>query len=65
MAQAYLDSAGNVNPALADDLNNFVTALRQRAVIQGNPGALPAAAAAGAVVAADPVTGLPNVVTAG
>ncbi len=62
MAQPYLDSAGNVNTAIASDLQNLTFALRQQVAIPGDP-PLAALAVTAAVVAADAITGLPNVVT--
>jgi hypothetical protein len=57
VAQPYLDSAGNVNPAIANDVQNLVFAMRQQVAISGNPP--PAAVAvAAAQVAADNITGL-------
>ena len=59
MAQPYLDSAGNVSSAVANDLQNLALAMRQQAVLGTPPAAL---AVTGAVVAADAITGLPNVI---
>jgi hypothetical protein len=57
MAQPYLDSAGNVNTAVASDIQNFVLAMRQQAALPANP--VPASvAAASAQVVADNITGL-------
>jgi len=57
MSQPYLDSAGNVNTAVASDLQNMTFAFRQQAAIPGGvvPATVPAAAA---VVVADAITGL-------
>ncbi len=62
MAQPYLDSAGNVNTAVANDLQNFTFALRQQVAIPGGV-ALPALAITAAVVAADAITGLVQTAT--
>lgn len=57
MSQPYLDSAGNVNSAVANDVQNLTFALRQQAVIPG--GVVPASVAvASAAVVADAITGL-------
>ena len=58
MSQPYLDSAGNVNTAVANDLQNFAFAMRQQAI----PGT-PVPAAVVAAVIADAITGLTNSVT--
>ena len=57
MSQPYLDSAGNVNTAVASDIQNLTFALRQQAAIPGGvvPASVPAASAA---VVADAITGL-------
>jgi hypothetical protein len=60
MAQPYLDSAGNVNTAVANDLQNLTFAMRQQVVV---PAPLAALAATGSVVAADAITGLAQTVT--
>jgi hypothetical protein len=62
VAQPYLDSAGNVNTAVANDIQNFVLAQRATAAVPATA-AQPMVAAAAAQVATDQVTGLPNVVT--
>ena len=59
MAQPYLDSAGNVNTAVANDIQNAVFAARQAAAVP-LPSTQANQAAVGAVVAADSVTGLTN-----
>ena len=57
MAQPYLDSAGNVNTAVANDIQNATFAARQAAAVP-----LPSTQAnqqtAGTVVVSDAVTGL-------
>ena len=60
MSQPYLDSAGNVNTAVASDVQNFAFAVRQQAVLPFVPATV---AAAGAAVVADAITGLTNSVT--
>ena len=62
MAQPYLDSAGNVNTAVASDLQNFTFAMRQQAAIPGGA-VLTSVPAASAAVVADNIAGLANVVT--
>jgi hypothetical protein len=62
MAQPYLDSAGNVNSAVASDIQNLVFAMRQQVANSGNPNPASVAAASAAVVA-DAITGMTNVVT--
>jgi hypothetical protein len=62
MAQPYLDSAGNVNTAVANDIQNMVFAMRQQVANPGIPNPASVAAVSAAVVA-DNITGLTNVVT--
>jgi hypothetical protein len=62
MSQPYLDSAGNVNTAVASDIQNLVFAQRTTAAIPA-PAAQAMVAATAAQVATDAITGLPNVVT--
>lgn len=59
MTQPYLDSAGNVNTAVASDIQNAVFAARQAAAVP-LPSTQANQAAVGAVVANDAITGLPN-----
>lgn len=56
---AYLDSAGNVNTAVANDVQNFVFAMRQAAAVPVAP-TQSAAVAAGAQLVTDGLTGLTN-----
>jgi formaldehyde-activating enzyme involved in methanogenesis len=53
---AYLDSAGNVNTAVANDVQNFVFANRQAAATFGVTQA--AVASTGAQLVSDGLTGL-------
>jgi hypothetical protein len=63
MSQPYLDSAGNVNTAVANDIQNFVLAARQAAAVPQAAAATQAAVvAAGAQLSTDAVTGMPNTV---
>ncbi len=59
MSAPYLDSAGNVNTAVAADIASFVYASRAAAAAPAQP----MVNATAAQVAADNITGMPNVVT--
>jgi hypothetical protein len=61
MAQPYLDSAGNVNTAVANDVQNYVFAVAQNAAL-GSLASTQAAVQATAtqVFTTDAVTGLTN-----
>jgi hypothetical protein len=59
---AYLDSAGNVNTAVASDAQNFVFANRQAAAVgqQSPAAAVLVAATAAQLFTTDAVTGVPT-----
>lgn len=59
MSNAYLDSNGNVNTAIADDVWSFVGALWQMAAVP-LPSTQAAAVAAGTQLASDALTGFTN-----
>ena len=62
MSVPYLDSAGNVSSAVANDIASFVYAARQAGAIP-LPATQAALTATGSQLSADGVTGMPNVVT--
>lgn len=59
MAAAY-DAAGNVNPAFATDINNWVLAMAQAAYLPANNGAIQAASTQ---INSDGVTGIASSAT--
>jgi hypothetical protein len=59
MSTAYLDSAGNVNTAIANDVQNFQFAVAQAAAVP-NAATQAALAVVSAQVGTDNITGLPS-----